>query len=95
MPGPIRGTTGERAFDAFVESPTRPNATAVEVVGALSVGGGPFDPPTNSDTITRTVAGAVETYRYRQGGVSGTIIKTVTVTYTNSSLQDLVSVEVT
>lgn len=32
MTGPIRNTTGERAFDVFVESPTRANKTAVEVL---------------------------------------------------------------
>jgi len=31
MTGPIRSTTGERIQDAFVESPTRLNQTAVEV----------------------------------------------------------------
>ena len=42
MTGPIRDTTGERIQDAFVESPTRANKTAVEVfVGnASSIGGG-------------------------------------------------------
>lgn len=34
MTGPIRDTTGERMQDAFVESPTRTNKTAVEVVPA-------------------------------------------------------------
>lgn len=32
MTGPIRDTTGERIQDAFVESPTRANKTAVETV---------------------------------------------------------------
>ena len=31
MTGPIRDTTGERIFDAFVESPTRTNQSAVEI----------------------------------------------------------------
>jgi hypothetical protein len=34
MTGPIRDTTGERTHDSFVESPTRANKTAVEVVFA-------------------------------------------------------------
>ena len=37
MTGPIRDTTGERMQDAFVESPTRANKTAVEVTGQLDV----------------------------------------------------------
>ncbi len=44
MTGPIRDTTGERIQDAFVESPTRANKTAIEVVignpGDISGGGG-------------------------------------------------------
>ena len=43
MTGPIRDTTGERIQDAFVESPTRANKTAVEVyvgnAGDISGGG--------------------------------------------------------
>jgi len=92
--GPIRDTFGERAQDAFIESPTRANKTAVEVVGSITTGVGPFDPPPGSDTIVRSVAGAVETYTYRQGGISGTILKTITVTYHTPSLNDLHTVEV-
>jgi len=42
MTGPIRQSTGERAQDSFVESPTRANKTAVEVyVGnASDISGG-------------------------------------------------------
>lgn len=43
MTGPIRDTTGERIQDAFVESPTRANKTAVEVyvgnAGDINTGG--------------------------------------------------------
>jgi len=90
----IPGSSKDRELKKFVESPTRPGETAIEVVGALSVGPGPLDPPLDTDTITRQVSGAVETYRYYQGGASGTLLKTVVVTYTSNSLQDLVSVEV-
>lgn len=38
MTGPIRQSTGERIHDAFVESPTRSNKTAVEVVPSNTVG---------------------------------------------------------
>jgi Uncharacterized conserved protein (DUF2190) len=37
MTGPIRNTIQERITDAFVESPTRANKTAIEVTGNLSV----------------------------------------------------------
>jgi hypothetical protein len=92
--GPIRDTFGERAYDVFVESPTRTNKTAVEVSGTLTSSSGPFSPPANSDAIARSVAGPVETFEYFTGGLAGTLVKTITVTYTNATLEDLVSVEV-
>jgi hypothetical protein len=40
MTGPIRSSTGERSHDAFVESPTRANKTAVEVfIGGSAING--------------------------------------------------------
>jgi hypothetical protein len=38
----IANTTGERIFDAFVESPSRANKTAVEVTGQLDSVNGPL-----------------------------------------------------
>jgi hypothetical protein len=84
----------DREFSKFVESQTRPGESAVEVVGSFTTSAGPFDPPVNSDTITREVSGSVETYRYRQGGVTGTIIKSIVVTYASSALEELISVRV-
>lgn len=78
----------------FVESPTRPGFSAVEIVGSLTSSNGPFAPPANSDAILRTVVGPVETFRYYSGGLAGTLVKTITVTYASSALEDLVSVEV-
>lgn len=89
----IPGSNRDREQNKFVESPTRPGQTAVEVVGQVNVVG-PLEPPKETDTITRQVSGAVETYRYYQGGAAGTLLKTVVVTYTASNLKDLVSVEV-
>lgn len=53
---------------------------------------GAFSPPIETDYIGRTVLGAVETYVYKQGGSGGTTLATVTVTYTASDLDSLVSV---
>lgn len=80
----------DREQSKFIQSPTRPNDAAVEVVAQ-----GPFDVPATADTITRQVSGAQEIYRYYTGGAGGTLLRTITVTYVNSSLKDLVSVEVT
>lgn len=80
-----------REFSKFVESPTRPGNSAVEVIGSFTTGSGPFEPPSNCDTIIRSVASNVETYEYKQGI---TLLKTVTVTYVAANLKDLVSVVV-
>lgn len=70
--------------------------TYVKVTGILSTSGsGEFDVPMNCDAILRSVAGNVETYLFKDGGVSGTLLKTITVTYTSSNLKDLVSAVVT
>lgn len=37
-------------------------------------------------------SGSVEVYSYKTGGVSGTTVSTLTVTYTNSSKQNIQSV---
>lgn len=50
MTGPIRDTTGERVQDVFVESPTRPNKTAVEVF--FSGSGGTLTTQIVAHTIT-------------------------------------------
>lgn len=91
-----RGSIHDRELNKFVESPSRPGEPAVEIVGNLSasIAPGPFDPPTATDTILRSVLANVETYEYKSGGPSGTLLKTVTVTYLTSSLKDLVSVVV-
>lgn len=54
----------------------------------------PFLPPPNADYMSRSVAGNVETYVYRQGGSGGTVLKTIVITYTNSSLNDILNVQV-
>lgn len=75
--------TTDREFDKFVESPTRPGATAVEVTGDLTVSSGPFSPPSNCDFINAASVGLVDTYTFYNGGPSGTLLKTITITYTS------------
>jgi hypothetical protein len=53
-----------------------------------------FALPVDCDYIGRSVLSNVETYVYKKGGAGGTLLKTVTLTYTNSSLKELVSVGV-
>lgn len=84
----------DREMQKYVESPTRPGKTAVEVFGSLSAGDGPFDPPTGTDYIGRSVLSNVETYEYKSGGASGTLLKTIIVTYVAADLNELLKVEV-
>lgn len=58
-----------------------PNAIRVTPVGALNA-------PPAADTIVATYpSSTVEVYSYKSGGVSGTLLATITVTYTNASKQ--------
>lgn len=59
---------------------------AVVLEGSLSA-------PDTTDTITAEYpSGAVEVYKYRVGGLLGTVLMTVTVTYTDSTKAVLSSV---
>lgn len=54
-----------------------------------------FSPSKDTDAITvEYPSSEIEIYRYRQGGVSGTILDSVTVTYATAAKKDLVSVVV-
>jgi hypothetical protein len=81
----------DREHSKFIDSPKRDNQSAVEVVDSSNR----FAADPRADYIERIVAGSVETFNYRQGGAAGLIVKTVVVTYTTSSLNNLVSVAVT
>jgi len=54
----------------------------------------PFLPPSGADYYSRSVAGAVETHRYYQGGSGGTLLKTMIVTYTSNALNDILNIQV-
>jgi hypothetical protein len=84
----------DRERDKFVESPSRSGMSAVEVFGTLTSSSGPFSPPAGANAIVRSVAGAVETYQYKSGGIAGTVLKTITVTSTDATLEELLTVEV-
>lgn len=53
-----------------------------------------FSPPQDADYISRAVNSAVETYVFKRGGAAGTTLKTVVVTYTDSTLDSLLNVSV-
>lgn len=81
----------DREHAKFIDSPTRENQSAVEVVNTSNR----FAPDPRADYIQRIHAGSVETYNFFQGGPTGTLLKTVVVTYTSNSLNDLLNVAVT
>ena len=88
-----RGSIHDRELHKFVESPTRPGEPAVEVSASISPG--PFDAPDLTDACVRTVVGPVETFEFKTGGISGTVLKTITLTYTAPDLEELVNFTVT
>lgn len=84
-------TLQQREYKKFIESG---GETAVRVVG--TIGGTEFDPPSNADSITAEYPNSVtEIYKYRTGGLVGTVVKTITVVYLDSTKADISSVEVT
>lgn len=83
--------TKDREHQKFVESPTRPGKSAVEV---LSQDGSPFSIPANSDAFTRECIGNTEVYKFRSGGMSGSILKTITLYYSSPQDPDFVGGEI-
>jgi hypothetical protein len=68
--------------------------TAVNVYDLSGAAGNPFAPPSNCDYISRSVLSNVETYLFKSGGSGGTLLKTIVITYTDATLESLVTVEV-
>jgi hypothetical protein len=54
----------------------------------------PFQAPPTTDYIGRSVASDVVTWLYKNGGSGGTLLKTVTVTYTDATLETILTLEV-
>lgn len=67
---------------------TAQGETAVRIV---TVGG--IEPPPSFDAITvEYPSGNTEVYRYREGGVTGTVLMTITVIYTSPAKASIASV---
>lgn len=63
------------------------------IEGDTGGSGNPFDPPTGTDAITVTYPDTVtEVYKYRTGGIAGTVLMTITVTYTTAAKNDVLTV---
>lgn len=89
---PIPTNIRDREHDKFTENSS--GETAVRVVGDMTIDANPFAPPGNTDTITVTQGSNTEVYNFRQGGPAGTILRTVTLTYTDSNKDCLQQVDV-
>lgn len=85
-----RKSLPDRELHKFVESPNRPGEPAIETVS-----GGIFDAPLTTDAVVRIVSGAIETWEFKTGGISGTILKTITITYQSPALGEIVNVVIT
>lgn len=82
----LKSNVTDREFNKFEETPAGEHAVRVLPFGALDI-------PVNSDYIGVTYPDNVtEVYVYRDGGASGTVLKTITVVYVNASREDLLSV---
>lgn len=77
-----------------VQSSLIRNGNSISVVNSDGSSIGGLTPNTDFDYIDiQQTSSTVETYVYKQGGVSGTTVQTITVTYTDSSKNDLDKVE--
>ncbi len=90
MTGPIRQSTGERIHDAFIESPTRDNKTAVEVSDLNSING-PLAGVVWDAFTYQYPSSNQEIVSLYEGGTSGTLKATVTLNYTDSTKKFLSS----
>lgn len=82
----------DREQAKFVESPSRPGFTAVEVFGSLSTGTGPFSVPMNCFCYTEEtgIDGIyfTEIFKFYESGTPAApinLIKTITLYYSDSN----------
>lgn len=78
----------DREYSKFVESPTRAGESATEVVATV-LDGNPFAVPTDADAFTRECVGNDVLYKFRSGGLTGTVLKTVTIHYQSPQDPDM------
>lgn len=81
----LSANINNREFDKFKEINSQ-TAVATYQIGGLNI-------PEDADTITASYPTATqEVFEYRQGGVGGTILATITVDYVDATKAELVSV---
>lgn len=94
--GSFSTNTSANETNKFVESQVHPGVVALAVSGpdGSNLSGGIWDLPFDAVTVTYPNA-TTEVYSSRQGGVSGSIQEVVTVIYTDSTKENITSVEKT
>lgn len=71
--------------NAYRENENKEGNLAVSNIGSFV--------PESYDALSKAnLSPTVETYSYYKGGLTGTLVATVTVTYTNSGKDDIISV---
>lgn len=87
QPGEIR----EREYSKFVESPSRPGNSAVEIVGNFTSSPGPFSPPPNATVYTYQLSTDgiyyTEIYSFYESGTPiapVNLLKTITLYYSDA-----------
>ena len=82
----LPGSNLDREFRKFFEHGS-------DLTGVYTTEASSLAMPANADTITAEYpSSSVEVYKYRQGGISGTVVRTVTVTYTDATKELISSV---
>jgi hypothetical protein len=99
---PISPNLLDRENDKFVESPSRPGATAIEVSGNISLTPPAFGLPANATCYTYEVTTDglyfVEQYKFYSGGTPASpagLLKTISLYYSDSALENEVGGVVT
>lgn len=76
---------GQVLKNAYREDANKAGSVAVQTIGSFVPESYDYISVTYPDTVT-------EVYVYRDGGASGTLIATVTITYSDASKEELLSV---
>jgi hypothetical protein len=77
--GNSQGQSGRRALHVKIDN------TGLEPIPITTVPN-PFAPPWDADSMKQETIANVRTFKYYSGGIAGTLLKTITLTYDPSDL---------
>jgi hypothetical protein len=88
---PISENISGREYNKFIQSPTRADGSAVEVIGSFTSSPGPFAPPSNTQVYTYSFGTDgiyyTEVFAFYSGGTPASptgLLKTVTIYYSDA-----------